>query len=76
MTNLTLEKSDLKKIGHTLFSEDGNVAIVCDLATANIEEILLRNVLKCFGDYKIVSTEDCDDDSIEYVTNLPYEAIL
>ena len=58
------------------------VAIMCDGDTCNIEEILLRSILKCFGDdYKVIKTEDyiwekdegevvCE---ILYITNLPYE---
>lgn len=80
--NLQVEKSDIKNIGHTVFEEDGNTVIICDIRTVNIEEILLRNILKCFGDdYEITSaddywyeTEDGDEDvDIIFTTNLPYK---
>ena len=80
--NIQVEKKDIKKIGNTAFNEDGFLAIVCDGDTSNIEEILLRSILKCFGDdYKVIKTEDYrwENDEGEvvyeilYVTNLPYE---
>ena len=80
--NIQVEKKDIKKIGNTKYNEDGFLAIVCDGDTSNIEEILLRSILKCFGDdYKVIKTEDYiwENDEGEvvyeilYVTNLPYE---
>ena len=80
--NIQLEKSDIRKIGNTAFNEDGFLAIVCDGDTSNIEEILLRSILKCFGDdYKVIKAEDYIwEDSkgeevydILFITNLPYE---
>lgn len=80
--NIQLEKSDIRKIGNTKFNEDGFLAIMCDGDTSNIEEILLRSILKCFGDeYKVIKTEDYIWENKEgeevydilYVTNLPYE---
>ena len=79
---ITVEKADIKKIGNTAFEQDGNLSIVCNGDTANIEEILLRNILKCFGDdYKVVSAEDDiwvnvkgeEVYDILFTTNLPYE---
>ncbi len=80
--NIDVKKEDIKKIGHTCYNESGFLAIVCDGDTCNIEEILLRSILKCFGDdYKVIKTEDYiwENDEGEvvyeilYVTNLPYE---
>ena len=73
--NIEVEKSDITRIGHTCHSKDGFLEIFCEPDTANLEEILLRNILKCFGeDYMIVSSEDADYmDSISFLTNLPYE---
>ena len=80
---IEVEKEDIRKIGNVWSNEDGFLAIICNGDTANIEEILLRNVLKCFGEeYHIVSSKDFiwpDDDydewdfDIEFITNLPYE---
>lgn len=76
--NVQVEKNDIKKIGNTAYNEDGFLAIICDSDTANIEEILLRNILKCFGEeYKVVSAEDFEWDGVEgcdicFTTNLPY----
>ena len=80
--NIQLEKSDIRKIGNTAFNDGGFLAIVCDGDTSNIEEILLRSILKCFGDeYKVIKREDdIWEDSkgeevydILFITNLPYE---
>ena len=80
--NIDVKKEDIKKIGNTKYNEGGFVAIMCDGDTCNIEEILLRSILKCFGDdYKVIKTEDYiwENDEGEvvyeilYVTNLPYE---
>ena len=83
MMNIQVEKEDINKIGYTGYKEDGFLAIICNGDTANIEEILLRSILKCFGEeYHIVSAEDFiweEDDydewdfDIEFITNLPYE---
>ena len=80
--NIEVTKEDIKKIGNTKYNEGGFLAIVCDGDTCNIEEILLRSILKCFrDDYKVIKTEDYiwENDEGEvvyeilYVTNLPYE---
>ena len=80
--NIEVVKEDIKKIGNTKYNEGGFLAIICDGDTCNIEEILLRSILKCFGDdYKVIKTEDYiwENDEGEvvyeilYVTNLPYE---
>lgn len=80
--NLQIEKGDIKNIGHTIYEESGNTVFVCDIRTCNVEEILLRNILKCFGDeFEIIDTEDYwyelpngeDDVDIVYFTNLPYD---
>ena len=80
--NIVVVKEDIKRIGHTCYNEGGYLAIMCDGDTSNIEEILLRSILKCFGDdYKVIKTEDYiwENDEGEvvyeilYVTNLPYE---
>ena len=79
---IEVTKEDIKRIGHTCYNEGGYLAIMCDGNTSNIEEILLRSILKCFGDeYKVIKTEDYiwENDEGEvvyeilYVTNLPYE---
>ena len=80
--NIEVTKEDIKNIGHTCYNEGGFLAIVCDGDTSNIEDILLRSILKCFGDeYKVISREDDIWEDINgevvyeilYVTNLPYE---
>ena len=46
---IEVEKSDITRIGHTCHSKDGFLEIFCKPDTANLEEILLRSILKCFG---------------------------
>ena len=77
--NLEVVKEDIKRIGHTAYNEDGNTAIICSGDTYNLEMILLRNILKCFGDYKILSEEDYDgygEDDILVITDLPFETFM
>ena len=80
--NIDVKKEDIKRIGNAWYNEDGFLAILCDGDTSNIEAILLRSILKCFGDeYKVVKAEDdIWEDSkgeevydILFITNLPYE---
>lgn len=80
--NIEVTKKDIKKIGYACYNEGGFLAIMCDGDTCNIEEILLRSILKCFGDeYKAIKTEDYiwENDEGEvvfeilFITNLPYE---
>ena len=79
---IEVEKEDIRKIGNVWSNEDGFLAIICNGDTANIEEILLRSILKCFGkNYHIVVSEDFiwpnedgeDVIDIQFITNLPYE---
>ena len=80
--NIEVVKEDIKKIGNAWYNEGGFLAIVCDGNTSNIEEILLRSILKCFGDeYKVVKAEDDIWETFKgeevydilFITNLPYE---
>lgn len=81
-------KTDIFRIGHTLYPEDGNLSIIMPLETHHLEVFFLRNILKCFGpEYKIMSEDDWWRDSgtwdgtqdlanvtdIRVRTNLPYE---
>lgn len=79
---IEVTKEDIKKIGNAKYNEGGFLAIMCDGDTCNIEEILLRSILKCFGDdYKVIKTEDYiwenDEEEVVFeilfITNLPYE---
>jgi hypothetical protein len=81
--NIEVTKEDIKKIGFACYNEGGFLEIMCDGDTYNIEYILLRSILKCFGDeYKIIKTEvfiwkneEGEEEvfDILYITNLPYE---
>ena len=79
--NIEVEKKDILNIGYKRINFAGVLGIVSDSDTANVEEILLRCILKCFGEtYIITKVEDCvmvdeDDlyDDIMFITNLPFE---
>ena len=80
--NLDLIKKDLQGIGNTKFCQNGFLCIICNIETVNIEIILLRNILKLFGDYEILEENDfawSDEDAenfkfdIEIITNMPIE---
>lgn len=75
---MKLYKNDIKKIGYATFENHlGNLNILCDPLTSNIEEILLRSILSKFGKYKIIRLSDFDwKDGVidtEITTDLPYE---
>lgn len=80
---INVEKTDIEHIGHTLFNYNGYVAISCYASHCGIERIMLRNILKCFGDeFAIIESEDDWNESctliegVTYITNLPYETYL
>lgn len=74
---MILYKSDLKDLGHTAYEGDNNnLVIVTNGKRIGSDRIMLRNVLKLFGDYKITSEDDvlrpdgkCD---WKFETNLPW----
>lgn len=78
--NIEIEKKDICLIGHTAYNCNGNLAIISDIKDCHIEYILLRNALKCFGEYSIVDTYEkfADEKSLlsvtdrVFVTNLPF----
>ena len=78
---IEVTKEDIKKIGNAKYNEGGFLAVMCNGDTCNIEEILLRSILKCFGDdYKVTNVLEhiCKDDEdlvdgYTLVTNLPFE---
>ena len=76
-------KSDIGSIGHTAFDDGGLLSIVCSGQTSGMEGILLRNILRCFGEqYTIIDsydqvTEETDGANnlsvdVVFKTNLPY----
>ena len=66
-------KEDINQIGIQAYVENGNMVFVCSGETCHIESILLRNILRCFGDYKIVNEIDYyEENELGFETNLPY----
>lgn len=78
--NVTVEQSDIKRIGHTHYQDkNGRTIIVCNINTANIEEILLRNILlKGFHrEFSIVEVEsDFYENDIKFITDLPWDLYM
>lgn len=75
--NLTVIKTDIARIGHTVTDFNGDCAFSCECCTSRIEEILLRNILELFGEeYKIIDVFDDDEGDITFQTNLPYDEFL
>ena len=82
VSNMNVYKKDLSNIGHTMFEENGNLVILSECKLANIEEILLREILKLFN-YKIIdaidSIIDIDDVNswdIKFITNMPFNEYM
>lgn len=77
MKNITLEFADLKRIGHTIYNNEGLTSFLCNPQTSNIEFLFLREILALKG-YKITSEVDFywnsnADTDIDFSTNLPFE---
>ena len=80
--NVEVKKSDVWMIGRGCWRREGNfLAIECNVDTVNYDEILLRSILKCYGeDYTVTNVLEhiCKDDEdlidgYTLVTNLPFE---
>lgn len=81
---MELKKTDIFFLAHTFYSEDDCLVCVCPYDKSGIQPILLREILKTFGDYSILSSKDFDNKDnkrwyqktvktdTEYITNLPY----
>ena len=82
-TKLTLKKSDIGRIAHTVYpeKETGN-AVFCFDGDCGIGSILLRNILPLFDpSYKIVDDALVVDDqtnevTCELITNMPFSILL
>ena len=74
---MKLEKQDISRIGFDYIErENGNLEILSNTRESGIEEILLRNILLEFGNYRITEYTDYEDEDNllhGYVTNLPYK---
>lgn len=74
-------KSDLNRIGHTIFDNGGFTTFICHGSTFGIEAILLREILLLLGDYAIISEGDylfgnLDECDYAFATDLPYSVYL
>ena len=80
---LKVQGKDINRIGYKAFDNEGYLTIVTDGTCYGLEDILLRNILRCFeGDYKVTDSYDyerpgesedlCDVDTA-FDTNLPWE---
>ena len=81
--NLQVTGKYIKNIGYKVFDNEGYLTIVTDGSCYGLEDILLRNILRCFGDdYKVTDSYDCerpdepedsDEMDVAWDTNLPWE---
>ena len=80
---LQVKQSNIHGIGYKTINNDGFLTIVTDGSCYGLENILLRNILRCFGEqYKITDSydyerpdepEDSDEMDVAWDTNLPWE---
>jgi hypothetical protein len=74
---MKLLKEDINRIGYEwIETENGHLLVLSKTRESGIEEILLRNILQEFGDYKIMEYPGCEEGvkrNVGYVTNLPFE---
>ena len=86
VVDVEVMKSDGKYIGHSAYETEGFLTKIADSETCLLEAILLRNILKCYGEqYQILEeldvpkdVEDADpwDTDLEFVTNLPWDVYM
>ena len=86
VVDVEVMKSDGKYIGHSAYEAEGFLTKIADSETCLLESILLRNILKCYGEqYQILEeldvpkdVEDADpwDTDLEFVTNLPWDVYM
>ena len=75
---MKLYKKDIKAIGHTNYGDhNDNTVFECSPSTYRLEEILLREMLLLFGDYKILSSlDDATCENIQIITDLPWSKYM
>jgi hypothetical protein len=75
-TTMKLFKEDISRIGYDwVETEEGNLEIFSNCEECGMVEILLRNILEEFGDYRIVQDPTFEEGgklTSGYVTNLPF----
>ncbi|MFZ4725636.1 MAG: hypothetical protein ACOYMD_09340 [Paludibacter sp.] len=72
-TNMKIYKEDIACIAdYPELNEKGNLDLIAFYPGTNSDEILLREILLEFGEYRIVE-QICYEDEFCYRTNLPYE---
>lgn len=74
---MKLQKEDLVRIGFDYVRTEVDTLEILSNSTDRLEEILLRNILLEFGDYRIVNYTDYVDEDNRlhgFVTDLPYSS--
>lgn len=82
-TSLVLKKSDIERIGNTVYSDEqsGN-AVFCFDGDCGIGSIFLRNLLPLFDpSYKIIDkaliiNDETNEVTCELITNMPFSILL
>lgn len=75
---IKLRRSDISKVGHTVYQIEGRAIFICNLETANLEEIILRSILADMG-FVIIESADYfphgdmnEKPDIEFLTDMPW----
>ena len=81
--NLQVKQSDIHGIGYKTINNNGFLTIVTDGSCYGLEDIFLRNILRCFGEqYKVTDSYDFErpdepegsgEMDVAWDTNLPWE---
>ena len=66
-----MSKEDITLIGNQAYNENGNLFVICSGETCLIESILLRNILRCFGE-DVSEIDYYEENELGFETNLPY----
>ena len=72
LSQVWVNKMDIKSIGDTIFEENNNTSFICDFITCNIEEILLRSILQCWGNNYMITKRYEHNFGIVFQTNFPW----
>ena len=80
---LKVQGKDINNIGYKVFDNEGYLTIVSEGSCYGLEDILLRNILRCFGeDYTMTDSYDyerpdepgdSEEMDVAWDTNLPWE---
>lgn len=84
--NLQITGKDINNIGYKVFDNEGYLTIVTGGSCYGLEDIFLRNILRCFGEqYEVTNSydferpyepKDSDKMDVAWDTNLPWDVYM